>query len=81
LPGSFGVFFGQNAVARKNIAIDLNTYERLRSLRGEGESFSQIINRLVKPPVDVEVPHRRVGDVSTSGNALETVEREAQQPP
>ncbi len=39
--------------ARKNITIDLEAYERLRALRRDKESISQVIMRVVRPPFDI----------------------------
>ena len=41
-------------MATKTISIDIEAYERLRSVRKDNESFSQTIKRVVKPPFDFE---------------------------
>ena len=41
-------------MATKTISVDLEAYERLRSVRRENESFSETIKRVVKPPMDYE---------------------------
>jgi predicted CopG family antitoxin len=49
-------------MATKTISIDLEAYERLKAVQKEAESFSQVIKRVVKKPVDVQEFLKRVGE-------------------
>ena len=41
-------------MATKTIRIDVDAYERLKSVQKPAESFSQTIKRVVRKPVDLE---------------------------
>jgi predicted CopG family antitoxin len=41
-------------MATKTIRIDVDAYERLKSVQKPAESFSQTINRVVRKPVDLQ---------------------------
>ena len=61
-------------MATKTIRIDLEAYERLRAAQREGESFSQLINRVVKKPVDVPQFLKRIREQPLSDEATAAIE-------
>jgi predicted CopG family antitoxin len=63
-------------MATKTISIDIEAYERLRSVRQENESFSQTIKRVVKPPFDYETFRKKVENFSLSDKAAEAIEEQ-----
>ncbi len=40
-------------MATKTITIDLAAYRRLKDVQKDGESFSQTIKRVIRPPADL----------------------------
>jgi predicted CopG family antitoxin len=63
-------------MATKTISIDLEAYERLRSVRQDKESFSQTIKRVVKPSFDYEAFRKRLRGVSLSDEAAAAIEEQ-----
>jgi predicted CopG family antitoxin len=61
-------------MATKTITIDIEAYERLAQVRLENESFSQIIKRVVRPPLDVDGFLARLESLSMSSKAAAAVE-------
>jgi hypothetical protein len=61
-------------MATKTITIDIEAYERLAQVRRENESFSQIIKRVVRPPLDVDGFLARLESLSMSPKATAGVE-------
>jgi len=61
-------------MATKTISIDIEAYERLKAVQGEAESFSQVIKRVVREPLDVKQFVKRMGEQPISDEAAAAVE-------
>jgi predicted CopG family antitoxin len=70
---------GDRFMATKTISIDIEAYERLRSVRKENESFSQTIKRVVKLPFDVKAYLKRIKDCPLSEEAITAIEEHIEQ--
>jgi predicted CopG family antitoxin len=67
---------GDERMATKTISIDVEAYERLRSVRHDKESFSQTIKRVVRPPLDYEAFRERLEGLSLSEKAAAAIEEQ-----
>jgi predicted CopG family antitoxin len=67
---------GDEGMATKTISIDVEAYERLRSVRHDQESFSETIKRVVRPPFDYEAFRKRLENLSLSEEAAEAIEEQ-----
>jgi predicted CopG family antitoxin len=61
-------------MATKTISIDIEAYERLKAVQGEAESFSQVIKRVVREPLDVKQFVKKIGEGPISDEAAAAVE-------
>ncbi len=61
-------------MATKTISIDVQAYERLAKVKREGESFSEVIKRIVPRPVDLDAWFREMDRNPLSRRALRAVE-------
>jgi len=61
-------------MATKTITVDMEAYGRLKAVQKDAESFSQVIKRVVRRPLDVRDFRKRLGALSMSDEAASAIE-------
>ena len=61
-------------MATKTITIDTEAYDRLKAVQKETESFSQVIKRVVKKPLNAQDFLRRIAKHPLSSEAVAVTE-------
>jgi predicted CopG family antitoxin len=62
-------------MATKTISVDIEAYERLKSVQKDNESFSQTIKRVIRKPMDFDQWLESIEKSPLSDEAVEAVEQ------
>lgn len=61
-------------MATKTVSLDIEAYRRLKRVQRPGESFSEVIKRVVAEPVDIDAYLKRLSSIKFSDSFVEAVE-------
>jgi predicted CopG family antitoxin len=62
-------------MATKTSSVDVEAYERLKSVQKDNESFSQTIKRVIRKPIDFDQWLKSIEKSPLSDEAVEAVEQ------
>lgn len=63
-------------MATKTISIDFEAYRRLRRLRRDNESFSDVLKRVLPKPFDAQAWFKRLSNTELSDKAVRAIRQQ-----